>query len=78
MPLRERKPLEKKVDYPELYVVLKEGHTSLVDADKVDGLHATEIATGGGIPSTPPEGGKKVLNIWWDAVKQELVFEHES
>lgn len=32
----------------------------------------------GGIPSTPPSGKKKVLNIWWDPDTQELVFDKEE
>lgn len=44
MPLRTRKPIEPKVGYNELEAALKEGHSSLVDADKVDGLHASELS----------------------------------
>jgi len=48
-PIRERKPLEPKLKWQtDVVDVLKEGHGSLVDADKVDGLHASEIAGGGG------------------------------
>jgi len=44
-PIRERKPLEPKLKWQtDVVDVLKEGHGSLVDADKVDGKHASEIS----------------------------------
>jgi len=75
MPLRERKPLEKKVDYKELYDVLKEGHSSLVNADKVDGLHASEIAGGGGahVTSHAKGGGDP-----FDGATQQLSFQFDQ
>lgn len=33
---------------------------------------------GEGIPSTPPAGQKKIINVYWDNDTEEFVFEHES
>ena len=77
MPLKSREAgkLDPKAKYSELVAALKEGHGSLVDADKVDGKDASELS---GIPSNPSINGKKVTNIWWDAGTQQLVFEYDS
>jgi len=46
MPLKKREPLEHKPSFNDLYDILVEGEGSLVNADKVDGLHANELASG--------------------------------
>jgi hypothetical protein len=32
------------------------------------------MSSGPGIPSIPPNGGKKITNIYWNPSTQELVF----
>jgi len=43
MPLKERKPLEPRMTQNQLVTVLKEGHGSLVNADKLDGKEASDF-----------------------------------
>jgi hypothetical protein len=51
----------------------------------VGGIRLCDICLGianmdvtGGIPSIPPTGGKKITNLYWDAEKQEVVYQIED
>jgi hypothetical protein len=75
MPLKKRQPLEHKLSYNELVDLLAEGHGSLVDVDKVDGLHASEIAGGGGahVTSHAKGGGDP-----FDGARDQISFQLEQ
>jgi hypothetical protein len=75
MPLKKRQPLEHRPTQPELVDLLMEGHGSLVDADKVDGLHASEIARGGGahVTSHAKGGGDP-----FDGARDQISFQLEQ
>ena len=42
------------------------------------GSGKTTVTVEGGIPSTPPTGKKKIINVYWDENTQEVVIEYEQ
>ena len=57
------------------------GNLNMTYVDQYGGLHVVEIVGGspsGGIPSSPPSGKYKVVNLWVDPATGKLTVEYDT